>query len=342
MPCWKFNAPDTPFQILRALRAELPDVVIFSLGFATFGEKPLAAMAGLSTPMLARITRIPSIVLLHHIAETMNMDQIGYVKNSWQKKIIQVGVTLATWLLLRANYVVFTMPCYLDIIRKKYKAKNIRHIPHGSFYLNAEIKSPLTDAPAQILTFGRFGTYKRVEPVIEAYRLLRQKNTRPIQLVIAGGDHPNTPGYLDEVRKKFHDPEIIYTGYVEEENIPALFGKASLVVFPYITTTGSSGVLHHAATFKKPVVLPDIDDFSELMKEQGYTAKLFTPQDPQSLADSILEVLTNGALREKIIEQNYRAASTTPMKDIVAQYILLAKTLIPQKSKISTAREITR
>ena len=60
------------------------------------------------------------------------------------------------------------------------------------------------------------------------------------KLVIAGSDNSNSPGYIESVRKKTDHPRIHFTGYVAEEDIPRIFGSASVLVLHYTSATGSS------------------------------------------------------------------------------------------------------
>ena len=94
------------------------------------------------------------------------------------------------------------------------------------------------------MAFGKFGTYKRVEILIEAVEMIRKRTQEDIEVVIAGTDSPNTPGYLAEMAVKYaHVTNLRFTGYVAEEDVPVIFSESAVVVFPYTSTTGSSGVL---------------------------------------------------------------------------------------------------
>jgi len=66
-------------------------------------------------------------------------------------------------------------------------------------------------AEQRILAFGKWGTYKRLEPLIEAFEKVsaEQKNVR---LIIAGANHPETPGYVESVaRSVAGHPRIEFT-----------------------------------------------------------------------------------------------------------------------------------
>ena len=113
-----------------------------------------------------------------------------------------------------------------------------------------------------------------------------------------------------------------FTGYVAEEQVPVVFEDAAVVVFPYTSTTGSSGVLHQAGSFGKAVVLPHIGDFVELISEEGYAGEVFEPENAQSLADAIARVLDNPEHRQQLGMQNYLAARGVPIAEVVDWYLL--------------------
>jgi glycosyltransferase involved in cell wall biosynthesis len=159
--------------------------------------------------------------------------------------------------------------------------------------------------------------------LIEAFKRLSSSSRQPLELVIAGTDSPNTPGYLDAVRTRYAAvPNIRFTGYVAESAVPQLFGDAAVVVFPYTSTTGSSGVLHQAGSFGKAVVLPQLGDLAELVTEEGYAGEFFEPTSPASLATAIERIVTDPARRQALEMQNYTAAHGLAMADVVDWYIL--------------------
>ena len=333
IPCWQFNSPTNAFRIVKTIRQTHPDIVLFNLQFTTFGSGKIAGALGLMTPALLRMLGIPTIVLLHNIMEMVNLQQAGFTSNWLIEKIIRSFGTIVTWTILRANLVALTIPKYVEIIEAKYHAPNVVLAPHGAFETapSTSTETP-TNAPQQIMTFGKFGTYKKVETLIEAFRLLQDDSRPALELVIAGSDNPNAPGYLDTIRQNYNDvPNIRFTGYVAEEDVPQLFKDATVVVFPYTSTTGSSGVLHQAGNYGKAVVLPNLGDLAELITDEGYAGEFFTPEDPQSLATAIAQVIDNPQRRYELEQQNYLAACGLPMTEVVDWYLFHAQHLFEPK-----------
>ncbi len=92
------------------------------------------------------------------------------------------------------------MQKYVTILENKYKATNVRLIPHGTFEIPEEPDYNVPTSPMQIMTFGKFGTYKKVESMIEAVEKVRKSTGLDLEVVIAGTDNPNVPGYLEKVQ----------------------------------------------------------------------------------------------------------------------------------------------
>lgn len=328
VPCWRFGALDNALRIARTARALGPDVVLFNIQFASFGSSKPAAALGLLGPAMVRAAGLPVIVLLHNIMETVDLKSAGFGGNPLLERLVRTVGTVSTRILLSADLLAVTIPRYVEILERKYGATNVLLAPHGAF---DEAPAPSFEpppGPLQIMTFGKFGTYKKVEPLIAAFRLL-QDGRRSLELVIAGTDSPNAPGYLEGVRRANADlAGLRFTGYVAEDDVPRLFQDASVVVFPYTSTTGSSGVLHQAGNYGRAVVLPQLGDLAELIAEEGYTGEFFTPESPASLAEALARLLDDPARRRAMGTQNYLAACGLPMAEVVEWYLLHAHNVL--------------
>ncbi len=320
--CWDFNSYTNLFSVMKVVNTVKPNAVLLNLQFMKFGDKKLAAALGLLLPWACKLKGIPTITLLHNILEQVDLKSAGFTNNKLMQKAYNfIGVTL-TRFILKSDTVAVTISKYVEILNKKYKAKNVKLIPHGTFEIPKAPNYNLPEGPLKIMTFGKFGTYKKVEILIEAVEKIRATTNRDIEIVIAGTDNPNVPGYLAEVAKKFiHVPRLIFTGYVAEEDVAGLFEESAVVVFPYTSTTGSSGVLHQAGSYGKAVVMPNLGDLSVLVKEEGYRGEFFAPESADSLANAIKNIILKPTHRIALGHANYKAATALPMSKIVAMYI---------------------
>lgn len=320
--CWEFNSYWNFFTIIKAVFKEKPDAVLFNLQFVKFGDKKIPAALGLMIPMFVKLFRFKTIVLLHNIMEQVDLENAGFTKNKLAQKIYNFIGTTLTRFMLRADFLAVTINKYVEVLTKKYKKNNIVLIPHGSFETPQNPSFDLPEGPKKIMAFGKFGTYKKVEIIIEALLTIRKTNNEPIEVVIAGTDSPNTPGYLQSVQEKYAAVEgIIFTGYVEENDVERIFTESTVVVFPYTSTTGSSGVLHQAGSYGKAVVMPDLGDLALLVEDEGYKGEFFNPESSDSLAIAINKILENDNYRKEIAMANYKAACTLTMDKITDMYI---------------------
>ncbi len=330
---WEFNSYSNLFKINKAISKTKPDAILFNLQFLKFGDKKVPAALGLLLPFICKMRGIPTISLLHNILEKVDLASAGFTKNKMLQKIYNFIGTTLTRFVLASDIVAVTISKYVTTLKHKYNATNIALIPHGAFETPPEPDYNLPSGPKQVMAFGKFGTYKKVEILIEAVEEIRRRADLDIEIVIAGTDSPNTPGYLDEMANKYkHVSQLRFTGYVAEEDVPKIFNESAVVVFPYTSTTGSSGVLHQAGSYGKAVSLPDLGDLSILVKEEGYRGEFFDPDSVNSLANAVESILTNDAYRRSLGKANYQAACSLPMSAIAEMYISHFNTIIAKKT----------
>ena len=322
VPCWSYGSWTNPLRILRAIRRERPDAVLVNAHFTSFGAGKVPATLGLLLPLLLRLARVPTVVLLHNLVETVDLETAGFSSHPLVTRLLAAAGRLVTRLVLFADRVAVTIPQYVEILRDAYGADHAFLAPHGSFEEPAPPEPKADDGPSKILAFGKWGTYKKVDDLLEAQRLLIERG-HDTEIVVAGTDSHNAAGYLDGTRARFADvPGVRYTGYVAEEDVPRIFTDATIAVFPYTSTTGSSGVLHQAGSYGCPAVLPAIGDFAELVAEEGFDAMTFRPGDARDLADALEALLTDPGRREEMGAANWAAACGIPLADVADWHLL--------------------
>lgn len=333
VPCWTFNSLTTCWSIREELKKIKPDAVVINLQFMTFGEGKIPAALGLLTPWISKALGIPSVVILHNITETVKLETIGMANSTWKKNLyLGIGKKL-TEFILKADLVGVTISQYVAILKEKYNAKNVILLPHGNFELPERSYLPEPLPHINLMAFGKFGTYKKVEVMLDAHQILEKKYPHlKFISTIAGTDNPNVKGYLEGVKKNYSAMKnIVFTGYVAEEDVEGIFKESTFVIFPYTTTTGSSGILHQAGSYARACILPKIDDLERVVEEEGYGGAYFTTDDAQSLADAVAHLIDHPQERKEIEDQNYAAAKGLPMGELAEWYLSHINTLIAAK-----------
>ena len=317
--CWAFESVRNPVRLLRAIRKCRPDVVWFNLGFASFGSSPVPAFVGLGIPAMVRLAGYYTHVTLHQLVETVDLND-ARVKS---QTLYRVAGSIATHMLLTANSLSVLLPAYRKILRDKYRRGSVYVRAHGILSGRPEYPdlSKRGNPVHRILAFGKWGTYKKLELLLEAFARLSQQMPN-VTLTISGGDHPKTPGYVESVAARHrNNPKIKFTGYVPEEGIPELFQGASLTVMPYTSSAGSSGVAHLACEYGVPIVASDIQDFHELASEEGIAIAFYKAGSVDALTERLLELLQSRDQLETMAMQNFSAALRMSMPEIIRQYI---------------------
>lgn len=319
--CWKFGSLTTPVRLLNAVRRHQPDVVWFNLVFSSFGtpDNPFAAFAGLSAPALTRAAGFYTHITLHHIVEHVDFSTTGVRR----EKLYRFGTDVATRALLRAHSVSVLLSAYRRTLLRKYAADNVLFGTHGTFSaLTAPPDLSLRGNPEhRIFAIGHWGTYKRLELLIEAFPRVLEKipNAR---LIIAGANHHTRAGYWESVRASVpaHLP-IEFRGYVPDEELPGLFRSASVLVMPYDSSTGSSGPAHQACEFGLPIVCADVPDFIGMAEDEDMAISFYRKGDGADLAEKLCAVLSSPETQQRMSEHNYEAGIQMTMAAVVRNYL---------------------
>jgi glycosyltransferase involved in cell wall biosynthesis len=321
--CWKFGSVATPMRLLNMIRQIKPDVVWFNLVFSSFGtpRNPLAAFAGLSAPALTRAAGFFTHITLHHIVE--HVDFASASSGVRREKLYRTGTDMATRTLLKAHSVSVLLSNYRRTLQDKYSAQNILVGTHGTF-----AAMPVAPNFAQrgnpehrILAFGNWGTYKRLERLMEAFPAILEK-VPEARLIVAGGNHPAAAGYWESIRaaQAAHLP-IEFLGYVPSKDIPKLFRTSSLLLMPYDSSTGSSGPAHQACEYGLPIVCADIPDFRCMAADDDMAILFYKKGDPHDLAEKVVEVLQSPELQQQMSLHNYHAGVEMMMATVVRTYL---------------------
>jgi len=317
--CWSFNSLKSPWRLLRALRELRPDAVWFNLGFASFGDRALPAALGIVLPAISRVNGFDTHVTLHQLMETVDLEDAG-VRSPLLYKL---GGFVSTQVLLCANSVSVLLPAYRHILREKYKHGAVYVRRHGTLWGRPEYPdfSKRGNPDQRILAFGKWGTYKRLELLLEAFDQVCRHVPRA-HLVVAGTDHPKASGYLKSMEEKCAaQPQIKFIGYVPETDIPEVFQSASMVAMPYTSSAGSSGIAHLASAYGVPIVSSDLPDCRTLVSEEGLAIDFYRSGDASGLATTLIDLLSNPERQVEMALCNFTAALRMSMPEIIQQYV---------------------
>ena len=193
--------------------------------------------------------------------------------------------TLATRLLAKADAAIVHAGAEAELARSLAPGIDVHEAFHPVYPDHAGM--PWTPPPRarRLLVFGYVRPYKGVDDLIAAL--------------------PDVPGATLEVVGRFQVPPARFErlahrhgvadrvtlrdGFVPDDELGEVFGRADLVVAPY-RQASQSGVVHLAYSFGRPVVATAVGGLAEAIVP-GRTGLLVPPRDPASLALALQSAL---------------------------------------------------
>jgi glycosyltransferase involved in cell wall biosynthesis len=166
----------------------------------------------------------------------------------------------------------------------------------------AGLNLPPDDVPV-ILTAGKISPRKNVQGVIRALKLVQDKIDH--HLVLVGGAGWETEAVLRDLDDGTLRNRVHLLDYVTDEQLCALYRRASLYVHPSLYEGFGLTVLEAMAS-GVPVITSDTSSLPEVAGDAGL---LVDPANDLEIADAIHAICTDTTLREARIEQGLARAN---------------------------------
>lgn len=154
-----------------------------------------------------------------------------------------------------------------------------------------------------ILYVGTLEPRKNIPSLIKAFYKLKKKNLQ-YKLVITGKKGWKYKEIFETIDKLNLQNDVVFTGYVADEDLPALYNAADLFVYPSIYEGFGLPPLE-AMACGTPVITSNTSSLPEVVGDAGI---MIDPPDVDGLADAMHEVLTNEGLREDMIKKGLERA----------------------------------
>lgn len=148
-----------------------------------------------------------------------------------------------------------------------------------------------------ILFVGGLNPIKNFGNLVRAYRVIRDQF--PHKLVVVGFRRWKFSNDLRLVTELGLDDDVVFPGFLPDEDIPAIYGLADAFVFPSLYEGFGMPVLE-AMACGCPVITTERGCSPEVA---GDAAILVNPEDPDEIATAVQRVLTDEALRSQLVER---------------------------------------
>jgi glycosyltransferase involved in cell wall biosynthesis len=165
-----------------------------------------------------------------------------------------------------------------------------------------------------ILFFGYIWKYKGLDVMLKSLVLVK-KELNDVVLLIVGlpfNDWKDYEKMIDGLDISKH--VVTKLGYVPDSDVKIFFSASDICVFPYkepFDTHGGAPAL--AISFKKPIIVTDIGGLPEYVLDKN---AISDPEDVESLAKNIVNVLTNQKLLKKLSKDSEDLSKKLSWKNI--------------------------
>jgi glycosyltransferase involved in cell wall biosynthesis len=157
---------------------------------------------------------------------------------------------------------------------------------------------------AYILHVGTLEKRKNIPALIRAFKMVKQSGFSNLKLVLVGKASnkktlDDSSAIAEAINQEQLSRDVVLTGYLNDDEVQAIYQKAKLYVFPSINEGFGIPVLE-AFKYKVPVVIANNTCLPEVA---GQGAKSFDPFEVNDIAQTITLLLNDEALGQSYIEK---------------------------------------
>lgn len=226
---------------------------------------------------------------------------LGYVFSGNANNFLKQLVIILYRVALRNTKVVFQNPDNYNyfILNKFVSSENSYLIAGSGVDMNRFVPtSEPDDMPPIMILPSRFVEEKGIRQFVETAKLLKSQNF-PIRMVLVGMpelDQPTSIQY-DEITDWMIEGLIEWWGW--HKHMEKIYPLAHIVCLPTYYMEGIPKSLIEAAASGRPLIATNVPGCREIVHD-GKNGLLVPVKDPKALADAIIEMATNQALRKKM------------------------------------------
>lgn len=190
------------------------------------------------------------------------------------------------------------------------KGPSVVVIPHGHYLFFRRYRPDSMDETTPenrppVALFLGIKRHKGIEVFIEALRQLQVRGF-PIEGRIVGQVNPGDEDLVESIRALRN--ARIETGYIPNAKLWKVYASSDFVVLPYLKGT-TSGAIHLAFAFKRPVIVSDLDCFKELVAD-GTTGLVVPQGDAAALAEAMVRICRDRSERAAMGEAGFQRISS--------------------------------
>jgi glycosyltransferase involved in cell wall biosynthesis len=256
------------------------------------------------------LPRTPTILTVHDLTFIRDPDSALPRLRQYLNRVVPRSVNRATHVLADSlatkNDMVELFGASPDKITVMYGGVDARFAPVRQPERLATLRAKLKlGAEPFILGLGTIQPRKNYRRLIQAFSNLHaQRPTSNLKLVIVGGKGWLYEDIYAEVKRLGLETRVIFPGFVDDEDLPALYSAAEMLAYPSLYEGFGLPVLE-AMACGTPVVTSNV---SSLIEVGGPAALLVEPTNVNALAQALGRLVQESDLRRVCIERGFKQA----------------------------------
>ncbi|HJX61508.1 MAG TPA: glycosyltransferase family 4 protein [Dehalococcoidia bacterium] len=192
-------------------------------------------------------------------------------------------------------------PAALSLI-ERYFEDHYEIIPNGVDYQRFATPLPpfpqFKDGKLNVLFLGRLEKRKGLPYLLQAYAQVKARLPES-RLIIVGPDGGMLAGAETFVRREGLTNDVVFTGYVPEEDKPRYYRTADVFCAPNTGNESFGLILLEAMAAGTPVVASNIEGFAYVVAHEQ-EGLLVPPRNASALADALVQLLGDADRRREM------------------------------------------
>lgn len=261
-----------------------------------------------SAPPYFQFSSLKTIVTMHDLTFIIYPETMTKISRLYWTFFMKRGVKTAKKIIADSKSTKDDLIKHYNIPEEKVKVIHAALTRNFSTSLEASNFQSVKDEyglPEKYLLYvGTLEPRKNVRRLVQAFHKAKSKKRFIHKLVITGKKGWLFSEIFETVEKLRLGSEVIFTGFVPDEDLPGIYSGAEIFVFPSLYEGFGLPPLE-AMSYGVPVLVSNSSSLPEVVGDAGI---LVNPEDIDDIANGILRLVEDQNLRNQLKEKGLQQA----------------------------------
>lgn len=274
---------------------------------------------------------IPTAVTVHDVTTLLVREYRRGLKARLYTALVSAGARAADHVITDSEAskadIVEHLGISTECVSAIYLAAGPEYTPEANFLVEMAIREKYSLPESYVLYLGGYEIHKNVVTLLEAFTFVAQALGEDYPLVLAGSKPEKTssrfPDYESLIDRLGLAENVIWAGYIEEADKPAVYRGASTFVF--LSRNEGFGLPPlEAMACGVPVVTSSASSLPEVVGDAGFG---LDPDDARQIGGSIIATIVQKELAAEMKEKGLKRAAEFSWEQTATQTLLVYDSL---------------